>query len=319
MFSPDKICASSAGPFRNIHDDNISSALVILFTIFSAIITASVRFLVLGYCFSPLPLSKPEQPTTTRCLHCQHTDALPPPTYSESESKSTSEALLAEAERRKSQRPSIARFVICTTLSIINIIAIVLLVFSIQSAVFCGVQSSTSKPPTSNQYVLDTTLMWTFFFGIPAAWASSGILCWAMWLRNLLGGPEAAERWPIQHNIPIIILAGVVFGPFAFVFFVLLGLVILVVFKYREFDLEGSDRNDDDQDDDDHGDDDQGDDDQDEIDLEDFDELESLQQGHQKVKELHLQQLQLKVEELERLSQIAQAENTLLRAQTMRY
>ena len=47
-----------------------------------------------------------------------------------------------------------------------------------------------------------------------------------MWLRNLWGGPEAAERWPIQHNILIIILAGVVFGPFVFVFF----LVLLVVF-----------------------------------------------------------------------------------------
>ena len=76
--------------------------------------------------------------------------------------------------------------------------------------------------------------MWIFFFGISAAWASSGILCWAMWLRNLWGGPEAAERWPIQHNIPLIILAGVLFGPFAFVFFVLLGLVILVVLVATE-------------------------------------------------------------------------------------
>lgn len=229
MLSPDKICASSAGPFRNIHNTNISSALVILFTISSVIITASVRFLVLGYCFSPLPLSTLEQPTTTRCLHCQQTDALPPP-YSESESKSALEALLAEAERRKSQRPSIARFAVCTTLSIINIIAIVLLVFSIQSAIFCGVESSSSKPTTSSQYILNTTLTWIFIFGISAAWASSGILCWVMWLRNLWGGPEAAERWPIQHNILIIILAGVALGPFAFVIF----LVLLVVFVATE-------------------------------------------------------------------------------------
>ena len=36
------------------------------------------------------------------------------------------------------------------------------------------------------------------------------------------------------------------------------------------------------------------------------------------MKEVNLEQLQLKVEELERLSQIAQPENTLLRAQVMR-
>jgi hypothetical protein len=111
MFSPDKICASSAGPFRNIHNDNISSILILLFIISSALITAGIRFLVLGYCFSPLPSSKPDQPITTRC---QHTDALPP-SYSESTSKSASEALLAEAKSRKSQRPSITRFAICTT------------------------------------------------------------------------------------------------------------------------------------------------------------------------------------------------------------
>ena len=40
------------------------------------------------------------------------------------------------------------------------------------------------------------------------------------WLRNLWGGPEAAERWPIQHNIGLIILAGVFFG-----LFILVGLV----------------------------------------------------------------------------------------------
>jgi hypothetical protein len=79
-----------------------------------------------------------------------------------------------------------------------------------------------------------TVLMWIFFFAISLAWASSGILCWAMWLRNLWGGPEAADRWPIQHNIGLIILAGVLFGPFGLVFFVLLGLGMLVAVVANE-------------------------------------------------------------------------------------
>lgn len=237
MFSPNKTCASTAGPFRNIHDDNVSSYLLLLFFISSALITTGVRFLVLGYCFSPLPSPNPNQPTTKRCLNCQHTDALPPP-YSESESKSAREAILAEAKSRKARRPSVARFVICTILSIINILAIVLEAFSIQGVIFCGMQSPSSKPPDFSRYVGNAVLVWTFFFFISATWASTGILCWAMWLRNLWGGPEAAERWPIQHDFPLIILAGGLFGPptlvILLVFLVLVTLVVLVGFVVKE-------------------------------------------------------------------------------------
>jgi hypothetical protein len=46
-----------------------------------------------------------------------------------------------------------------------------------------------------------------------------------MWLRNLWGGPEVAERWPIQHDIGLIILAVLLLGPFVLVMLVLFSLV----------------------------------------------------------------------------------------------
>jgi len=95
-------------------------------------------------------------------------------------------------------------------------------------------ESPSSKPLDYSHYVGTAILMWIIFFGISATWATSGILCWAMWLRNLWGGPEAAERWPIQHDSPFIFLAGVLFGPPVLVMFVLFILVMLVAFVAKE-------------------------------------------------------------------------------------
>ena len=59
-----------------------------------------------------------------------------------------------------------------------------------------------------------------------AGWVLSGILCWAMWARNLWGGEDAAKKWPIRSDLGGIILGGVPLGELAVPF----TLVAVVVF-----------------------------------------------------------------------------------------
>jgi hypothetical protein len=98
--------------------------------------------------------------------------------------------------------PSISRFALCTALAIINILTIVLQAFSIQSAMYCE---------SSNIEGRDGTLvvLW-ILYTVSAAWALSGTLCWAIWLRNLLGGPETAEKWPIRPAIGLYIIGALI-------------------------------------------------------------------------------------------------------------
>jgi hypothetical protein len=167
MSSPDELCDSLAGPFRNINDIDSSGIINILLVFFSALITAGLRFLVLGYCFSRLSPNQ-AQPikTPTICMRCQQTGILPtddalPPSYSES--KSSKEALLAKAKSRISQTPSITRFAICITMVIINITAIVLQAYSIQSMIHCGLLSQPSTSADSIQAVSFVTCLWLIF------------------------------------------------------------------------------------------------------------------------------------------------------------
>jgi len=186
MVSTGMLCASRVGPFRNIHDEDASMYFWFFFFFFSAFITAGIRFLVLGRAMPVRQNAGP--PATTPCPRCQHIDdALLPPSLSpSSESKPCPEELLAGAKRRMSQKPTIPRFAICTTLAILNILAMVLMAFANQSLLYCGSEVTAETPIAKQQQTKDAVLIW-FVYALSAAWASSGILCWAMWMRNLWG------------------------------------------------------------------------------------------------------------------------------------
>jgi hypothetical protein len=193
------------------------------FFFFSAFITGGLRFLVLGRALPPPYKASP--PATTPCPRCQHIDdALLPPSLSpSSESKPCPEELLAEAKRRMSQKPSIPRFAICTTLAILNILAMVLMAFANQSLLYCDNEVTAGTPIAKHQQTTDAVLIW-FVYTLSA---SSGILCWAMWMRNLWGGPEAAERWPIRSDLgafPLLGAIAVLCIPVILVFVVAAGL-----------------------------------------------------------------------------------------------
>lgn len=45
------------------------------------------------------------------------------------------------------------------------------------------------------------------------AWASSGVLCWPIWVRNLWGGEEAAEKYPIRTDYGCLVVFGIFMVP----------------------------------------------------------------------------------------------------------
>ena len=235
--SLDKLCASRAGPFRNIRDDNISFAIYFSLSVASIFINAGMRYLVLGYCMSNLPQATNDQPTTALCSHCQQTNiplgnnALPPP-YSESESLTGSKATAeeraaAETKAAMAHRPSVARFALCTVLAIINILTMVLIAFSLQGGLYCPINSN-KKVDSSTPSVSEVVIFW-IIYAISAAWALSGTLCWVIWLRNLLGGPESAEKWPILPAIGLYVLAVPLVFPLVILFWVVRLSALLVV------------------------------------------------------------------------------------------
>jgi hypothetical protein len=215
MVSPDKRCSSRAGPFQNIHDENTEAILWVLFSVLSILITAGMRYLVLGYVLRTIP---PDPPAPKPCPRCEYVDEalrhIPHPPSSKP--KPTAKELLAEDKRRMAAVPSISRFVICTNLGFLNIITLVALAFAIQSMMYCGNELAAGTPIADRQQLLATVCMW-IVYAISAAWASSGILCWAMWVRNLWGGPEAAERWPIKSWLGMAVLFGAAMAPFLLV------------------------------------------------------------------------------------------------------
>jgi hypothetical protein len=155
-------------------------------------------------------------PPTARCPHCQQPATLPadnppPPPYS---AQLCAEAQWAEEEKLKMwEIPSISEFAICTALAIANIIAMVLLWFSIQNIVYClDEMSSQPTPIQSRQFGTAAICLW-LMYAVIVAWASNGTLCWAKWLCNLWGGPYAAERWPIDPDTGVFIVLGVLLAP----------------------------------------------------------------------------------------------------------
>jgi hypothetical protein len=124
--------------------------------------------------------------------------------------------------------PSISRFVICTNLGFLNIITLVALAFVIQNTIYCGTELTAGTPIADRQQLVFAICIW-IVYAMSAAWASSGILCWAMWVRNLWGGPEAAERWPIKSWLGMAILLGAAMAPFLLV--MILVMVIWMVLR----------------------------------------------------------------------------------------
>ncbi|CZR63509.1 uncharacterized protein PAC_13406 [Phialocephala subalpina] len=215
MVSNEKLCASLAGPFRNIHNENTASNLWFLFFFASIAITAFIRFLVLGYCLHwDLGPSKTDQPVPTPCPRCEHIDEAllplsPPPPTSESNSisnpKPCREEIEAEDKRRMAVIPSIPRFALCTALAILNLLTMVLLAFAIQSFVYCSPELTSGTLIANrhqNFYAVTSWIIYVFLAG----WVLSGILCWAMWARNLWGGEDAVKKWPIRSDLGAIIL-----------------------------------------------------------------------------------------------------------------
>jgi len=224
MVSNEKLCASLAGPFRNIHDENTASNLWFLFFFASIAITPFIRFLVLGYClYCDLGPSKTDQPVPTPCPRCEYIDEAllplsPPPPTSESNSisnpKPCREEIEAEDKRRMAVIPSIPRFALCTALAILNLLTMVLLAFAIQSLVYCSPELTSGTRIANrhqNFYAVTSWIVYVFLAG----WVLSGILCWAMWARNLWGGEDAAKKWPIRSDLGGITLGGVPLGELA--------------------------------------------------------------------------------------------------------
>jgi hypothetical protein len=229
MVLSDHICTSRAVLFRSIHDENTSSILWLLFSALSIFLTAAIRILVLGYCLRTSPSAPRTQPTTAPCARCQHIpdDELPslprfeptPP----SQPKISPEEQIAKDKERLLQVPSIPHFVICTFLAILNVLAMVLLAFAIQSFLYCGSELTSGTLIANRRQSAYAVFMWVIY-ACSTSWASSGVFCWAIWARNLLGGPDAAERWPIRSDLGFIVLVGVLMVPL-----LLVALVVAVI------------------------------------------------------------------------------------------
>ena len=60
-------------------------------------------------------------------------------------------------------------------------------------------------------------------------WACSGILCWPIWARNLWGGEEAAEKWPIETDFGSVIFFRCLIWPCCMVIIAVMAIVLIPV------------------------------------------------------------------------------------------
>jgi hypothetical protein len=221
--STSRLCAPLAGPFLHIHNEDTSATFWISFSIISILLTVLTRRLVLGYVLRSPPTPTPAEVALAPCPRCQHTcitDAeLPsPPKYQE---------ILAADKKRLLVVPTIPRFIVCTILTLANITTIMLLAFDIQAFLYCGSELTEGTPITNRQQTTYAVTMW-IVYACSVLLASSGILCWPIWARNLWGGEEAAERWPIRTDYGGMIFIGCLV-PLCVVFFLVLIAVVLPV------------------------------------------------------------------------------------------
>ncbi|KAN0122886.1 hypothetical protein V8E51_001212 [Hyaloscypha variabilis] len=238
MNSTARLCAPLAGPFLHVHNDNTSATLYFMFSLLSIILTCFTRHLVLGYVLRTPPTPTPTTPAVlTPCPRCQHiTDAdLPPPSAPlneipqppPAEPPLTYEEILAADKKRLTVVPTIPRFIFCTILTLANITTLILIAFAIQALLYCSTEVKQSKPVAKSDTQSSAIILWILYAGISVAWASSGILCWPIWVRNLWIGEEAAEKWPIRTDLGGMVLLGVIFGPIFLVILICMAVVVI--------------------------------------------------------------------------------------------
>ena len=83
-------------------------------------------------------------------------------------------------------------------------------------------------PITNEERTTYAVIMW-IAYACSVFWASSGILCWPIWARNLWGGEEAAEKWPIRTDYGGMIFAGCLVGLCFVVILVVMAIVLIPV------------------------------------------------------------------------------------------
>jgi hypothetical protein len=187
-----------AGPFRHMHDENTSSIYSGVFSIASIILTCFTRRLVLGYV-----LRSP-----------------PPP---------------AAVKERLKVIPSIPRFVLCTILTLANTIALVLTAFAIQAFLHCGSELTEGTRVPNRQQRKYAVCFWYIYGFISIGWATTGVLCWPIWARNLWDGEEAAEKWPNNEtSLPGLVIFCAFSSPIVLVGFISLVVMIILVALAKE-------------------------------------------------------------------------------------
>jgi hypothetical protein len=124
--------------------------------------------------------------------------------------------------------PTIPRFIVCTILTLANITTLILLAFDIQALLYCGSELTKGTPITNRQQTTSAVTLW-IIYAFSVFWASSGILCWPIWARNLWGGEEAAEKWPIRTDYGGMIFLGCLLGPCVVVIVVVMAIVLIPV------------------------------------------------------------------------------------------
>jgi hypothetical protein len=242
MNSTSRLCASLAGPFLHIHNEATSFTFGISFIIISILLTCLTRRLVLGYVLRTPPTLTPANVAPTPCPRCQHiTDAeLPPPPPVEIPPTSTvstkptptHQEILAADKKRLLVVPTIPHFIICTILTLANITTIILLAFANQALLYCRSELTNGTPITNREQTGYALSLWIIYV-YTVLWASSGILCWPIWARNLWGGEEAAKKWPIRTDYGGMIALGCVVGPLCVVILVVMAIVLIPVSMAR--------------------------------------------------------------------------------------
>lgn len=59
------------------------------------------------------------------------------------------------------------------------------------------------------------------------AWASSGVLCWPIWVRNLWGGEEAAEKYPIRTDFGGLVVLAIFMVPCMLIVLLFMAVVMI--------------------------------------------------------------------------------------------
>jgi hypothetical protein len=137
----------------------------------------------------------------------------PPPYQPPAQEVTPSPALVPALNVPKVKRSSAQSFVMGTALLLGIMASLFLAGLAMQALIFCGPWSPVS---------FFLRIVYWIVFSIPCLWASVGVSCWLMLLRDLWG-PAMKKRLPLKETGLIYGLFCVLFAPFAFVMFVVGG------------------------------------------------------------------------------------------------